>query len=109
MAEPELTFTHKERGARGTFMAWHQGNHAGTMTYERLDPATVNVDHTETEPSMEGVGVGRAMVAHLVEWARANGQQVVATCPFTKKVLARHAEWQDVVHRQAIPTEGEEP
>jgi hypothetical protein len=97
--EHELEFRHKEVGSRGSFMARANDRHAGTMTYSRLNDDTVIVDHTIVDDAFRGTGVGRALVAHLVEWARANHQSVIPLCPFTKAVLERKPEWQDIVHR----------
>lgn len=96
---PALEFRQKEVGSKGTFMAWNEGRHAATMTYSRLKPEVIIVDHTEVDPAFRGKGVGEALVEHLVGWARANGQEVIPLCPFTKAVLERKPEWQDIVHR----------
>ncbi len=93
-----LEIRHKEVDGRGSFMAWAHDRHAGTMTYSRLNDTIVIVDHTMVDDAFRGTGVGRALVGHLVEWARANRQEVIPVCPFTKAVLERKPEWQDIVH-----------
>jgi uncharacterized protein len=54
--------------------------------------------HTEIDPQFEGQGVG----SHLVRWAlddaRRRGYHVVASCPFVRGYVARHAdEYGDLV------------
>lgn len=91
-----LTFRHEEQGHRGAFTAWEGETQAGKMTFSRLNDHVVIIDHTETLPGFEGRGVGKRLVAHGVEWARAHDQKLMLVCPFAKSVFDRMPEWADV-------------
>ncbi|NWG54617.1 MAG: N-acetyltransferase [Hydrogenophilaceae bacterium] len=62
--------------------------------------------HTEVPPSLEGKGVGGALAAAALAWARARGALVMPTCPFFAAYIKRHAEWHDLVHPLYKPALG---
>lgn len=91
-----LTFRRSELDGKGAFTAFDGDDKAGTMTYSRLNDHTVIIDHTETLPGHEGRGVGKQLVTHGVEWARAEGQKLMPLCPFARSVFDKMPDWQDV-------------
>jgi hypothetical protein len=62
---------HHEENAKGTLSLITQDKIVARMTYSRLDPNNIIVDHTAVDPSSKGEGHGKAAIEHLVEWARA--------------------------------------
>jgi predicted GNAT family acetyltransferase len=55
------------------------------------------VRHTLVPSEMGGMGVGKALVEHMVMDVRTRGLKIVPLCPFTKAMLQRHKEWQDIL------------
>lgn len=55
--------------------------------------------HTEVPDEMEGQGVGGALAKHALEYARAQGLEVLPICPFVAAYIRRHREYQDLVAR----------
>ena len=52
-------------------------------------------DHTGVPDSLRGTGVGLALVARMVEDARAEGFRIMPLCPFVNAQRKRHPEWAD--------------
>lgn len=67
------------------------------MTYSRLSAAMIIIDHTEVPDALRGKGVGKALVARVVEDARRDGFKIVPLCPFAKSVFQKTPEWADVL------------
>ncbi|WP_235855916.1 GNAT family N-acetyltransferase [Mesobaculum littorinae] len=94
MSEPRIT--REDSDTRGRWVLQVDGQEA-ELTYSRLSPARIIADHTGVPSALEGRGLGRALVARMVEDARAEGLTVVPTCPFVRAMGQRHADWQDVI------------
>ena len=67
------------------------------MTYSRVSPELVIIDHTGVPDVLRGKGAGQALALHAVEAARAGGWRIIPLCPFFKAQAQRHQEWRDVV------------
>lgn len=92
-----ISITLEESGAKGRFVA-HVEGFEGEMTFSRLSPKLIIVDHTGVPDSLRGQGVGQALAAHVVEEARAKGFRIVPLCPFLRAQFERHhPEWADVM------------
>jgi predicted GNAT family acetyltransferase len=60
-------------------------------------PGRITLVHTEVPESLEGRGLGSALVRAALEYARSAGLRVDPKCPFARTYLARHAEYADLV------------
>lgn len=66
--------------------------------------------HTEVPTAFEGKGIGGRIARAALDWARAEGQQVLPTCPFIAGWIRRHPDYHELVHplyRAAVGIEGE--
>jgi predicted GNAT family acetyltransferase len=88
---------HEEHGHRGSFFIEQDGKRVARMTYSRLGPAQVIIDHTEVDPSLEGHGVGRALLDAAVAWARETNTKFLVTCHFASAQFARDPSIRDVL------------
>ena len=52
--------------------------------------------HTEVDEQFAGRGFAAALARAALDYARANDLKVVATCPFVRKYLERHPEYNDL-------------
>lgn len=82
-------------GSKGRYVLERDGSEA-EITFSILSPETVIADHTGVPESMRGTGAGKALVAHMVEDARANGFKIVPLCPFVNAERRKHPDWADV-------------
>ncbi len=57
----------------------------------------LTVDHTEVSPQLEGQGIGKKLVAQVVEYARNENKTIDPQCPFAKAVIEKTPEYQDVL------------
>ena len=58
--------------------------------------------HTEIDPAFEGQGVGSRLVRWALDDARRRGYHVVASCPFVRGYVERHADdYADLVVQRA--------
>jgi len=90
----DIRFT--ESGHRGAFTA-HDGDViAGKLVTSRMNASHLIIEHTEVAPSHAGTGLGKALVAAAVEWARANHQRFLPLCPFAKAIFDRTPAYNDV-------------
>ncbi len=66
------------------------------MAYERRKRSIALV-HTEVPRSVSGRGLGGVLARHALDTARAEGNRVVAQCPFVQAWLRRHPGYSDIV------------
>ncbi|WP_420593580.1 GNAT family N-acetyltransferase [Deinococcus sp.] len=57
----------------------------------------VDITHTEVEDGHEGEGLGSQIAKFALDDIRAQGQQVIPTCPFIAHYIEKHPEYQDLV------------
>ncbi|MEZ4722406.1 MAG: GNAT family N-acetyltransferase [Flavobacteriales bacterium] len=93
------TLQHTEESSKGLFEMMDGLTVVGRMTYSRMDAHNIIVDHTVVDPQFKGLGLGRKLVDHLVEWARLNEQKVLPLCTFAKKTFMENPEIQDVLRK----------
>lgn len=95
--EKTITIEHAEDGGRGAFFVQKQGVRLAEMTYSRVDPKLVIIDHTEVNEALQGLGVARRLLDFAVAWARNTGTKIIATCPYAKAQFAKDASIRDVL------------
>lgn len=87
---------HVEDGEGGIFQIEEQGVRLAEMTYRRLGPSHILVDHTLVDPSLRGKGVARLLLDTAVAWARQSGTKISATCSYVLLQFARDPSLADV-------------
>jgi predicted GNAT family acetyltransferase len=98
-SKPNIAIDHSEDGGRGEFVVEREGIRLAEMTYSRLSPSQIIVDHTLVDDQLRGLGVARKLLDTLVAWARATKTRVSATCPYAKAQFEKDASIQDVYER----------
>lgn len=93
----DIEITLEDGESKGRYVARVGDLPPAEMTFSRVSPSVIIVDHTGVPDELRGKGVGQALVKNLVEDARARGFKVIPLCPFAKAQLDRHPEWQDIV------------
>ena len=95
---PSINFSLEETPSKGRYVARLPGQEeTGELTFSRIGPGRIIVDHTGVPDSLRGMGVGAALAEHVVTEARAKGMRIVPLCPFFKAQAQRHPDWADVV------------
>ena len=54
------------------------------------------IEHTDVDPSLKGQGVGKQLVAKVVEKMRSENRKVIPLCPFAKHEFDKTREYDDI-------------
>lgn len=52
--------------------------------------------HTEVPPEFKGMGIGNRLAQVALEYAKAEGYEVEALCPFIAAYIRKHLEYQSI-------------
>ncbi|WP_343312503.1 GNAT family N-acetyltransferase [Brucella sp. BE17] len=80
----------------GRYVAALEGSEA-EMTYTRLGPALISIDHTLVPEAIRGKGAAQALAKSAVLDARRNGWKIIPRCSFLQAQLTQHPDWSDVI------------
>lgn len=69
------------------------------LTLSVLTPDRVIADHTYVPDALRGQGIAQALLAALLDDARAQGFTIVPLCPFVAGEARRHPEWAPLFSR----------
>lgn len=92
-----MEITQKDNGSKGSFNIIRDNETLATMTYTWAGTDRIIIDHTEVSPLLKGQGAGKQLVEYAVNFARGNNIKIIPLCPFTKSVLKKTPEWQDIL------------
>lgn len=70
--------------------------HLAVLDY-RLDGSTITFTHTGVPQALEGRGLGSKLVRAGLDYARAQGLQVVPLCSFVAAYIQRKPQYQDLL------------
>ena len=90
---------HRDEGETKGRYSYSADAHTAEMTYSRLGPSRIIIDHTGVPDAFRGQGVGVALVARAVADARAEGVKITPLCPFAAAQFRRNPDWHDVLDR----------
>ncbi len=94
-----IEIAHEETDNRGAFYFERDGARLAEMTYKRSGPTLVEIDHTEVNEKLRGLGASRRMLDAAVAWARSSGTRVTATCSYARAQFEKDTSIQDVYER----------
>ncbi|MBX7171964.1 MAG: N-acetyltransferase [Pyrinomonadaceae bacterium] len=69
------------------------------IQYTKQGEDVYNLYHTEVPPQFGGKGVGSALAKGTLEYIKAEGSQIIPTCPFVAAYLKKHPEYQELVRK----------
>ena len=72
------------------------GEVAGYVTYQ-LSDGVIDFQHTRTDDKFRGHGIGGRLIQSSLDSARQRHLAVLPTCPFTRRWIADHPEYKDLV------------
>ena len=61
------------------------------------------IEHTDVDPSLKGQGVGKKLVAKVVEKMRGEQRKIIPLCPFAKHEFEHTREYEDIRARARAP------
>ncbi len=89
-----MTVEHDEK--EGRFFVRVEGDEAD-LTYARIGPHLIDVQHTYVPQSARGQGLAEALAEAAFAYAREHRDRVVPSCPFVRAWLERHREHWDLL------------
>ena len=93
----DIRIQRQDYKTRGSYVATVPGVHGiARLAYKRERPGLIIAERTETSESMQGLGVGLALVTRMVEDARREGTKIYALCTYVEDERRNHPEWADV-------------
>jgi predicted GNAT family acetyltransferase len=93
MAEVKI----EKNEALSRYEAYVDGDLGGFAEYE-LGSKRIRFTHTEVDDAFEGHGVGSELARAALDDVRREGtHQVIALCPFIKKWIDEHPDYQDLL------------
>ena len=93
----EIKFEQSE--TKGAFYVEENGVRLANMSFSRAGDHTIIIDHTDVSDALRGKNVGKQLVATAVDYARKNNLKLIPLCPFTKSVIDKVKEYQDVLKK----------
>ncbi len=98
VAQP-VNISHNPAASR--FEAWPDGQLA-ECSY-RLRERLLVLHHTQVPAAAEGRGVAAALVQAALDWARAQGLQVLPSCSYVAAYMRRHPHTLDLLQPPPTP------
>lgn len=68
------------------------GDEDAELTYARVGPKLIDLQHTFVPDAARGHGVAEALAKAAFDYARERNYRVIPTCPFVRHWLASHPE-----------------
>ena len=93
----DLSIEREEKGHRGAFFVTRDGSRIAEMTFSRVNPTLVMIDHTEVSEVLKGQGAGRQLLDAFVAWARHTHTKIIPVCPFAKAQFDKDPSIRDVL------------
>lgn len=81
----------------GSFCYELEGVKLAEMVYALENDGRMIIQHTEVDTSLRGKGIGKQLLAALVEHVRTKNLRVLPLCSFARLTFERTPEWQDVL------------
>jgi uncharacterized protein len=86
----------RDNSGESRYEIWLDDELAGFTEYS-LHGTEADFTHTQIEGRFEGHGLATQLIQAALDDARRRGWQVMPYCPFVRKFVANHAEYQDLV------------
>lgn len=92
-----MEIKHADDGKKGIFYYEEDGKRLAEMTYVWSGSGKIIIDHTEVSQLLEGKGVGKILLAKVVEMARQKDLKILPICPYAKHVMEKSDSYKDVL------------
>lgn len=78
------------------FINDQQGNAIAEISFVPSGDRLTIIDHTWVDEKLKGQGVGKVLVARVVEKMRQQGRKIIPLCPFAKHEFDTTPAYQDI-------------
>ena len=97
MSVPAHPIEHEASRNQGRYTIRLDGGPLAEMTYRRLAPDLIAIDHTLVPSEYRGQGVAQQLVERAVADARRDGFKIIPICSYAVAQFRRHPEWEDLL------------
>lgn len=66
------------------------GKELAWIEFPETDSGIITITHTIVDPSLQGRGIARELVARVIEYAKENGLKIKATCSYAVKYFEKN-------------------
>ena len=87
---------HEENTSEGSFFVEEGGNRIAELEYIKRGN-NININHTGVDDSLQGKGVGKALVMAAVDWARTSGIKITPSCSYARALFKKDTTLHDVL------------
>jgi predicted GNAT family acetyltransferase len=93
----QLTVEHEDGAGHGRYFIRLPGDFEAEMTYRKIGPDVIAIDHTYTPPEFRGQNIAFLMLSAGIADVRQKGLKVVPLCSYAAAQFKRHPEWSDLL------------
>ncbi|WP_158737383.1 GNAT family N-acetyltransferase [Alteribacillus sp. YIM 98480] len=81
----------------GEFYILKNGEKKAEITFSHDNNSNIVIEHTYVAEELGGQGIGKQLVAKVVEKARAENKKIIPQCDYAEKQLKKKEEYHDVL------------
>lgn len=92
----DIVVEREDDGDSGRYVVRFPDSTEGEMTYRRMSPGVIAIDHTGVPRHHRGGGHALKLVEAGIADARREGFRIVPLCSYVEAQFRRHPEWADL-------------
>ncbi|WP_238914984.1 GNAT family N-acetyltransferase [Escherichia coli] len=81
---------------RPSLYAYEQGKQIAEIVFVPTGENLAIIEHTDVDESLKGQGIGKQLVAKVVEKMRREKRKIIPLCPFAKHEFDKTREYDDI-------------
>ena len=82
---------------RGRYVIRLPGDLEAELTYRRVAPGVIAIDHTYTPPEFRGQNIAARLMLQSIADARREGTRIEPICSYAVVQFRRHPDWADLL------------
>ena len=95
--ELEIQHTEDEKSGRWFFSIPNEPNEIAYMSYIKVSPQLIIIDHTIVPDKFSGQGIAKKLLKAAIEYMREHNIKANPTCGFVISQINKNPDWQDVL------------
>lgn len=88
-----------KKGRKSFYIGDSEEEPLAEMSFVKSGESIIIIDHTHVSDELGGQGIGKKLLAELVQWARKEKKKIIALCPYAKGQMEKNEEFHDMIHK----------
>ena len=88
-----------KRGKESFYIGRDEQSAPAYIHWNDVDEEVIDVDHTVVSEELSGQGLAGILLSHVVNMARKENKQIIATCPYAKRKLEGNDDYADLLYQ----------